>query len=85
MPISSTLRRLDGGIYINADGLLTDSNGIPVGGSGSGGTANLTVRSTDPEGVFTGTQGDFVYNSVDKKLWIKDTAGTGLTGWLQLI
>lgn len=46
MPISSTLRRLDQGIYVNADGLLVDANGAPILGF-TGLTAGVTYLCGD--------------------------------------
>jgi hypothetical protein len=82
MPISTTLRRLDGGLYINADGLQTDQHGIPLT---TGASSSIAVIATSPEGVTTAAQGTFAYDAVAKALYIKDSVGTGNTGWLQLL
>ena len=80
MPISTTLRRLDGGIYINADGLRTDQHGIPINSS----SITITTTGASPEGVTSGAAGTFVYDSVSQTLWVQPTSG-GTTGWIQLI
>jgi hypothetical protein len=80
MPISTTLRRLDGGIYINADGLRTDADGIPL----SSGSSEITVAPGDPEGVISANPGVFRYDATAKALYIKET-GVGNTGWVRLI
>lgn len=83
MPISTTLRALDGGIYINADGLRTDSQGNPI--TAEYAQIQVTTSGASPEGVVSAAQGVFLYDSVASALWIKSTAGTGTTGWTQLI
>lgn len=82
MPISTTLRRLDGGIYINADGIRTDQHGVPL--ASSGGVTTVTTTGVSPEGVTTAAVGSFVYDSVASTFWVKAT-GSGNTGWIQLI
>jgi hypothetical protein len=84
MPISTTLRRLDGGIFINADGIRTDQHGIPLTTSGSGGATTITSTGVSPEGVVTADAGNFVFDNVANTFWVKST-GSGNTGWLQLI
>lgn len=82
MPISTTLRSLDGGIYINADGLITDRHGIPT----SIGGIPIKGGSGDPNGV-TSADGPAVY--IQTKLtptgfagiWVKPSGSTGNTGW----
>lgn len=82
MPISTTLRRLDGGIYINADGIRTDPHGNPL--ASSGGVTTVTTTGASPNGVTTADNGSFVYDSVAQTFWVK-TGGTSNTGWIQLI
>lgn len=81
MPISTTLRCLDGGVYINADGLRTDRHGIPI--SASGGASGYS-GVVDPNGVVTADPGSTYRNTANDTFWSKDT-GTGDTGWHQLI
>lgn len=79
MPISTTIRRLDSGIYINADGLRCDVNGVPISGG-----VQTYVLTTDPENTQVGSPGEFAVNTVTKKFFIKET-GTSNTGWTQYI
>lgn len=83
MPISTTLRRLDGGIYINADGIRTDQHGVPLTSTGSG-TIEVVATGASPEGVASHPQGTFLYDSVSEQLWLQPTTGL-TTGWVQLI
>lgn len=82
MPISTTLRQLDGDIWINADGLRTDRNGIPITGTGSGVT--IAPGVVNPEGVVVASPGATYRNTANDTFWSKDT-GTGNTGCIQLI
>ena len=76
MPISTTLRRLDGGIYVNADGLRTDRHGIPL----TIGAISLAAGA-NPNGVVSDTVGVFAYDSTNKVLWACD----GGSVWTQLV
>jgi hypothetical protein len=84
MPLSTTVRRLDNDRYINADGLQCDQHGVPLTSTGNA-TITVTTTGASPEGVVSAAQGTFVYDNVSQTLWIKSTAGTGTTGWIQLI
>jgi hypothetical protein len=46
--------------------------------TGGGGTLEGVV---DPEGVTTAVGGTMYWNSALKKLWVKNTAASGNTGW----
>lgn len=76
MPISNTLRALDGGIYQNADGLTTDKDGVPI----SGGQAMYTTNAPTVSAPF----GSFAYDPIGKRLWIQKTQPSG-NSWDQAI
>lgn len=74
--ISSTLRVFDNGVYINADGLRTDKDGVLL----ASGAIQLAAGA-DPNGVLFSTVGVFAYDSTNKVLWACD----GGSVWTQLI
>ena len=45
----------------------------------------IILVTSSPEGVTTGVQGALAFDTVNKIFYIKDSVGTGNTGWLQLI
>ena len=74
--ISSTLRVFDNGVYMNADGLITDKDGVllPSG-------AIPLAAGANPNGVLSSTVGVFAYDSTNKVFWACD----GGSVWTQLI
>jgi hypothetical protein len=76
MPISSTIKRFDGNIYINADGIRTDVHGVPL----SAGAIEL-APGANPNGILSSTVGAFAYDATNKVLWACD----GGSVWTQLI
>lgn len=80
MPISTTIRRLDNGLYINADGLRTDMHGTPI--ESSGGT--VSYGTSDPNGLVSAAFGSMQYDPIGKRLWVCDSNPSGSV-WTQLI
>lgn len=76
MPISNTLRALDGGIYQNADGLTTDKNGVPI----SGGQAIYVTALPTTSAPF----GSLAYDPIGRRLWVQAANPSGNT-WNQEI
>lgn len=77
MPISTTLRAFDGGIYINADGLRTDRYGVPL-------TDGAIVVTSNPNGSVTASAPAMAYSAAGS-VWIKTNTGLNNTGWQLII
>jgi len=52
--------------------------------AGTAGGAIITATGVSPEGVTTAEPGAFLWDTVAKALWIKDS-GSGNTGWFPLL
>lgn len=82
MPLSTTIKRLDNGIIITADGLFTTAAGNIIDFRDFTGAAY--VGNGSPEGVQTALVGATYLDLVPEQYWFKKT-GTGNTGWIALI
>lgn len=51
------------------------------GGSGGGGLVGVV----DPEGSVAASTGTTYLNTATNSFWVKETGGSGVTGWLNLI
>ena len=82
--ISKTLRYIGNDIWINADGLRTDRDGVPVSGSGGSSATTPLTGTGSPEGVKTADPGTTYLDTSTNGFWVKAT-GTGNTGWQPIV
>lgn len=82
MPISTTVRRLDNGIVINADGLRMDETGLNVGGMSS-----IPTFEGNPNGSVTAAGGAICLGkgTTEGEMWLKVTTGTSNNEWFQVM